>query len=337
MGAAALLAPRTGWAQAAAAERTGVHRTDFAFSSGERRPVRLAYTTIGAPRRNSAGEVVNAALLLHGTGGRGSELLTPAFRKVFLAPGRPLDPSRVFIVAPDSLGHGDSSRPSTDPAPFPAYGYRDMVRGQRLVAEHLGIRRPRLIFGTSMGGHHAWVWATEHPGVAARHLAVATSPAKFVGRNLLWRELAAKALRDNPAPGGAGAQQAAGIMLQAMASPAALERLLKEPGALAGFTRAAAAGASLTPLDLAYAIEAYRDYDPWPKLGVVRGPVLNLNFADDPLYPPEADLVAEAARRQPSIQRVVIPAAPTTNGHGTIGQPQLWAPAVDAFIRAAFS
>jgi pimeloyl-ACP methyl ester carboxylesterase len=113
------------------------------------------------------------------------------------------------------------------------------------VAEHLGIRRPRLILGTSMGGHHAWVWATEHPGVAARHLAIATSPARFTGRNLLWRELAAKALRDDPAPGGAGAQQAAGVMLQAMASPAALERLLKEPAVLERLTRGAAAGASL--------------------------------------------------------------------------------------------
>jgi homoserine O-acetyltransferase len=209
------LAPAPRAYPVAAAEGDVVLR-DFRFASGETLPaLRLHYRTLGRPRRDAAGEVRNAVLVLHGTGGAGTQFLGANFAGELFGPGQPLDTARYFVVLPDNVGHGGSSKPSDGPrARFPRYGYADMVEAQRrLLADGLGVRRLRLVLGTSMGCMHAWVWGTTHPGAADALAPFACAPAQIAGRNRMLRQMAVESIRRDPAwRGGEYREQPRGLL-----------------------------------------------------------------------------------------------------------------------------
>jgi homoserine O-acetyltransferase len=174
---------------------------DFRFASGETLPeVRLHYVTLGQPRRDMQGLVRNAVLILHGTTGSGASLLRPEFAGELFGPGQPLDATRYYLILPDNLGHGQSSKPSDRPrARFPRYGYRDMIAAQhRLLTDGLQINHLRLVMGTSMGGMHTWLWGELHPEFMDALLPLASLPTQISGRNRLWRRMVSDAIRGDP-------------------------------------------------------------------------------------------------------------------------------------------
>src|SRR5688572_7355120 len=175
---------------------------DFRFGSGERMAeLRIHYATLGTPRRDSAGRIVNAVMVLHGTGGSGRQFLQPQFADDLYGPGQPFDISRYFIILPDNIGHGRSSKPSDGlRMRFPAYDYDDMVEAQRrMLVEGLGVDRLRLIMGTSMGCMHAFVWAETHPDFARAMMPMACLPVEIAGHNRMWRRAAVEGVRRDPA------------------------------------------------------------------------------------------------------------------------------------------
>jgi homoserine O-acetyltransferase len=175
---------------------------DFRFRSGESLPeLKLHYRTLGTPRRDAAGKIVNAVMILHGTGGAGDQFLQPQFAGVLFAPGGLLDPARWYVILPDGIGHGGSSRPSNGlRMRFPRYGYDDMVAAQHeLLVQGLGVQHLRLLMGTSMGCMHAFVWGETWPDFADALMPLACLPTRIVGRNRLWRDMAMDAIRSDPA------------------------------------------------------------------------------------------------------------------------------------------
>src|SRR5688572_3067542 len=174
---------------------------DFRFTSGARLPsLRLHYTTLGQPRRNACGEIDNAVMVLHGTGGSGRQFLQPQFADELYGPGQPLDISRYWIILPDNIGHGKSSKPSDGlRMKFPQYDYDDMVEAQRLMLRELGVNRLRLMFGTSMGCMHIFVWGETHPDFARALMPMACQPIEIAGLNRMWRQLAINAIKADPA------------------------------------------------------------------------------------------------------------------------------------------
>src|SRR5712692_1696382 len=174
---------------------------NFQFRSGETLPeLRLHYTTLGKPVRNAEGRVTNAVLILHGTGGAGSQFLQPVFAGELFGPGQLLDATRYFIILPDGIGHGKSSKPSDGlHARFPQYDYDDMVAAHyRLVSEGLGVNHLRLILGTSMGCMHSWVWGETHPGYMDALMPLACLPVQIAGRNRMWRKMVIDGIRHDP-------------------------------------------------------------------------------------------------------------------------------------------
>jgi len=311
---------------------------DFRFHDGQVMPeLRLAYTTLGDPANP-------AVLVLHGTGGSARAMLSPAFGGELFGPGQPLDASRYFIVIPDALGAGRSSKPSDGlRAAFPRYNYADMVHAQhRLVTEGLGIRRLRLILGNSMGGMHAWMWATSHPDMMDAVVPMAAQPTEMSARNWMLRRLLVENIRRDPAyMGGNYAAQPASLQLanvfygtatnggtlflQAQApTREAADRLVDQrlgappPG---------------DANDFVYQWDSSRDYNPAPGLERIRARVLAINAADDERNPPETGLMQAAMARVPNGRLVVIPASAETFGHGTTGTARFWVAELARFMR----
>lgn len=308
----------------------------FSFADGRTQDLRLAYRTIGQPRRDRRGNIINAVLLIHGTGSSGEQFFAPKVAAALFASGAPLDPAKVWTIVPDTIGMGGSSKPSDGQGTqFPHYDYADMVRAEHhLVREVLGVSKLRVVLGTSMGGAHAWLWATEYPLAADTIIALATLPVRPTGRNLLWRIVARDALLADPTPGGPGARIAAGASILGLGADRLLKKAANDPAKgealLAGFAQRAA-----QPLDLAWHIDAFRTYNPEPHLGRVVAKVVNVNFADDPGYPPELDPMRELAHRFPNIHSIVVPASERTSGHATLGDPEVWLPYVEQQMRSA--
>src|SRR5689334_3354909 len=310
---------------------------DFRFSSGETLPeLKLHYTALGTPQRDSSGMVGNAVLILHGTNGAGSAFTAEAFAATLFGPGQPLDAGRYYIILPDGIGHGGSSKPSDGlRARFPHYGYADMVEAQRrLLAEHLGVKHLRLIVGTSMGCMHSWMWAEAQPAFLDAALALACLPVQIAGRNRFLRKLAADSIRSDPAwKGGDYASQpvagmrgatevlffmtSAAVPLQAQApSRDAADKLAEEWMA----KRLAAADAN----DFLYAFEASRDYDPSGGLEKIEAAITAVNSADDEVNPPELGILEREIRRVKRGKAVVLPIGPQTRGHGTHTNAAAW-------------
>jgi homoserine O-acetyltransferase len=272
---------------------------DYKFASGEMLPeLRLHYRTIGQPVRDEKGIVRNAVLITHGTTGSGAQFIRPEFAGDLFGPGQLLDAAKFFIVLPDAIGHGKSSKPSDGlHAKFPRYGYRDMVHAQfRLLTEGLGVNHARLVMGTSMGGMHTWLWGQMHPEFMDALLPLASLPTQIAGRNRAWRRVIIDAIRNDPEwKGGDYTAQPQSLrtgaqMLWVMSSNPVLRQqqagtLAKTDEELDKFVADYMKTGDAN--DMLYALEASHDYDPAPGLEKIRAPLVAINFADDLINPPE--------------------------------------------------
>ena len=314
-----------------------VHFRNFAFRSGERLDdLRMHYTTLGEPRRDAKGEITNAVMILHGTGGTGGQFLRPQFADVLFAPGGLLDPAQYFIILPDGIGHGKSSKPSDGlRAAFPRYDYDDMVAAEvRLAREHLGVKQLRLVMGTSMGCMHAFVMASDSPDLARAYMPLACLPTQLAGRNRVWRKMAMDAITADPAwQGGNYTAQPAGGLTTALdllalvgATPIQMQKTLPTRDAADAWveqnTRAQLV--SLDANDFLYQLAASRNYDPSSRLESITAPVMWVNSADDFINPPELGLAETFAPRIAKGRYVLIPTSEETRGHGTHTWAALW-------------
>lgn len=309
----------------------------FTFKSGETlTDVRLHYTTLGTPHRDARGHVDNAVLILHGTGGTGAQFMRPQFADVLFQPGGLLDPARYFIILPDDIGHGRSSKPSDGlHARFPHYDYDDMVElERRVVADGLQVDHLRLILGTSMGCMHAFVWGEAHPSFADGLMPLACLPVELAGRNRLWRRMAIDAIQADPGYQGgdysqepqAGLRTAADLLMIAGSAPIQMQKSWPDRAsvdkALAEQTEHQLA--TLDANDLIYQLDASRTYNPAPDLEKITAPVLWINSADDFINPPDLGIAEREARRLPHGQFILIPASLDTHGHGTHTWAAVW-------------
>ena len=309
---------------------------DFHFRSGEVLPeLRIHYRMLGTPRFDKLGHVENAVLILHGTTGNGSNFLRPEFAGELFNQGQPLDASRYFLILPDSLGHGQSSKPSDGlHAKFPRYGYRDMIEAQhRLLTDGLKVNHLRLIMGTSMGGMHTWLWGEVYPDFMDALMPLASLPTQISGRNRVWRRLIIDAIRtDLEWQNGDYPSQPHGLRLAAetlfFMSSNPLQRQKEAPTladadkVLDGYIKGAVK--NLDANDVLYALEASSDYDPAPALEQIRAPLLAINFADDLINPPELAILEREITRVKHGRALVIPAGPRTRGHGTHTLAFIW-------------
>lgn len=309
---------------------------DFRFTSGETLPeLRLHYRTIGKLQRDARGVARNAVLIMHGTGGSGAQFLRPEFSGELFREGGELDSSRFFVILPDGIGHGQSSKPSDGlHARFPHYGYGDMITAQyRLITEGLKVQHLRLVMGTSMGGMHTWLWGQRYPDAMDALMPLASLPSQISGRNRVWRRIAIDAIRLDPQwRDGDYREQPAGLrtaeqMLFLIGSNPVLRQqqmpdLAKSDAVLDGAVADSLHGADAN--DLLYQLEASRDYDPAPGLEKIRAPLLAINFADDLINPPELGILEREIKRVPHGRALVIPMTPQSRGHGTHTVAAAW-------------
>jgi homoserine O-acetyltransferase/O-succinyltransferase len=303
---------------------------DFAFRSGERLPqLKIHYRTLGEARRDASGRIVNAVLILHGTGGSGTQFLRPQFAGELFGPGQLLDTSRYFIILPDDIGHGDSSKPSDGARMrFPKYDYADMVEAEhRLVTDGLGVAQLRLIMGTSMGCMHAFMWAETWPKAERAVMPLACLPASISGRNRLWRRMVIEAIEADPAWRGgdyqtqppAGLREAEDLMVIAGSAPHQMRKSLPTNAAVEAYIDGtiAKSRAELDANDLIYQVDSSRDYDPSAGLESIQAQVMWVNSADDFINPPELGLAEQLVKRIPHGRFVRLPVSDNTHGHST--------------------
>jgi len=309
---------------------------DFRFTSGEMLPeLRMHYRTLGKPQRDAQGVVRNAVLIMHGTGGSGASLMSPPFAGQLFVSGGLLDAERYFLILPDAVGHGRSSKPSDGlRGRFPHYGYLDMVEAQyRLLTEGLRVNHARLIMGTSMGGMHTWVWGERHPEFMDALMPLASLPAQISGRNRVWRKTIIDAIRNDPAWNGGNysaqppSLSTAASLIFFMGSNPPLRQeqmstLAKADEVLA--ENSANALRQQDANDVLYQISASWDYDPAPGLERIRAPLFAVNFADDLINPPELGILEREIKRVQHGTAVVVPASPQTRGHGTHTLAAVW-------------
>ncbi|MFL6543401.1 MAG: alpha/beta fold hydrolase [Chthoniobacterales bacterium] len=309
---------------------------DFKFASAETLPeLRIHYRTLGAPQKDSSGKTTNAVLITHGTTGSGAQFIRPEFAGELFGAGQPLDAAKFFIVLPDGIGHGKSSRPSEGMhAKFPRYGYRDMVEAQfKLLTDGLGVNHARLIMGTSMGGMHTWLWGETHPDFMDALMPLASLPTQISGRNRAWRKTVIDAIRNDPAwqNGDYKTQppslRTAAEMLWFMSENPILRQqeaptLAKTDEILGKFVDNYFEHADTN--DVLYALEASHDYDPGPNLEKIQAPLLAINSADDLINPPELGILEREIKRVPHSRALVIPLSDKTRGHGSHTLAALW-------------
>jgi homoserine O-acetyltransferase len=310
--------------------------SDFQFNSGEvLSQLRLHYTTLGQPQRDEAGIVRNAVLILHGTGGTGQGFLTDNFAGVLFGPGQLLDAERYYIILPDSIGHGQSSKPSDGlRARFPKYGYHDMIHAQHLLlTEGLGVNHLRLVMGTSMGGMHTWLWGETYPDFMDCLMPLASLPAEIAGRNRMTRRMILDAIRTDPDwQGGDYTTQPRGrvsaiyILLFMVSSPRQWQNEAPTREAADQFLadRVQDYLSRSDANDMLYAYAASEDYDPAPDLWRIQAPLLAINSADDQVNPPELGLMEAAIGQVKQGRYILLPITDDTRGHGTHSLPALW-------------
>lgn len=310
---------------------------NFRFRSGETLPeLKIHYRTIGALKVNSSGVAQNAVLIGHGTGGSGTQFLSPQFAGVLFGPGQLLDAARYFIILADGIGHGGSSKPSNGMhARFPHYTYDDMVAAHyELVTKKLGVNRLRLVMGTSMGGMQAWVWGETYPDFIDALMPLASLPVEIAGRNRVWRRMAMDAIRDDPEwLGGEYKTQplraltaAQNLLLLVGSAPLQWQKQSPTRDAADKFyaDRVKAAVARLDANDLLYQLDASREYNPAPKLETIKAPLVAINSADDFINPPELGIIEREIKRVKRGRLIVIPISDQTRGHGTHTLPLIW-------------
>jgi homoserine O-acetyltransferase/O-succinyltransferase len=313
---------------------------DFKFQSGDVMPeLRMRYTTVGAP----TGEPV---LVLHGTTGSAASMLTPVFAGELFGAGQPLDATKYFIIIPDAIGHGGTSKPSDGArAKFPRYNYEDMVAAQhRLVTEGLGLKHLRLVIGNSMGGMHTWLWGVNHPEFMDALAPMASQPTEMASRNWMLRRLITDSIRNDPewsggnytaqpksarfasvfygiaTNGGTLAYQKA-VPTRALADKLVDERL--------------AAPFSADANDVLYQWDSSREYNVAPKLDRIKAALLVINAADDERNPPETGLMERELKRVAGAKLHLIPASEDTSGHGTTGRAKFYAEQLKELLQTA--
>lgn len=318
----------------------------FTFTTGETLPeLTLHYRTIGTPRRDASGVVGNAVLILHGTGGAGSGFLAQSFGGQLFGAGQLLDATRYFIILPDGIGHGKSSKPSDGlRTRFPKYTYDDMVRAQHLLlTDGLKVNHLRLVLGTSMGAMHCWVWGEMFPDFVDGLVPLASVPTQIAGRNRVMRTMITDSIRNDPAwRGGDYTEQprqglvgAINLLLMMTSSP--LQWQTQNPTRDAAdrwyenqiTSRVAATDAN----DMLYQFNASRDYDPSPNLEKITAAVLAINSADDVVNPPELGLMEKLITRVKRGKYVLIPTSDQTRGHGTHSLPAVWGQHLADFLK----
>jgi homoserine O-acetyltransferase len=336
LSAAAVRADTPAAGAAASTESDYVIR-DFHFASGETLPeLRLHYTVLGKPRRDAHGRVDNAVLILHGTGGSGRSLLNEHFAGVLFGKGQLLDASRYFIILPDGIGHGKSSKPSDGlHARFPQYAYADMVAAQHaLVLEGLQVDHLRLVMGTSMGCMHTFMWGEAFPDFADALMPLACLPVPIAGRNRLWRNLILQAIRTDPewlegeykSEPLRALRTAAGLLMIAGSAPIQMQLALPTRDAADQFLEKFMQREleELDANDLLYQVGASRDYDPASGLESIKVPLWQINSADDFINPPELGIAEREIKRVKSGHFVLLPASDQTHGHGTHTWAAVW-------------
>lgn len=310
---------------------------DFHFRSGEVLPeMRLHYLTYGKPERDAAGRATNAVMVLHGTTGAGDSFTHANFAGVLFGPGQLLDATKYFIILPDGIGHGRSSKPSDGMhAHFPHYDYADMVAAQHLLlTEGLKINHLRLLMGTSMGCMHSFLWAETYPDFMDAAMPLACLPVEIAGRNRMMRKMMMDAITGDPAYMNgdykeepiAGLRSAMNVFLIMTSSAlqmqkdyptreqadAFLENYMKEKPK------------TLDANDMLYAFNASRDFNPEPKLGEIKTRVMFVNSADDLINPPELGIAEKEIKKIKNRKFVLLPITDQTRGHGTHSLPAVW-------------
>jgi len=317
----------------------------FSFADGESRATRrIHYVTYGIPLRDAAGRTTNAVLILHGTGGATTQFTQPKFAGVLFVPGGELDASKYFIVIPDGIGHGKSSKPSDGlRAKFPRYGYRDMVNAvHQTLVDGLHVDHLRLVMGTSMGGMQTWLWAEMYPSFMDAALPLASLPLQISGRNRVWRRMIIDDIRDDPHYYNGdyrtqphGLKAALDILMLVGSSPLYWQKIMPTRDAADAYyenyikTRLPAYDAN----DLLYQIDSSRDYDPQARLGSIRAPLLALNSEDDQINPPELHIAESLMRVVPRGKFVLLPISDLTRGHATHTLPAVWAGYLEEFLK----
>jgi homoserine O-acetyltransferase/O-succinyltransferase len=308
----------------------------FAYESGETMDTRIHVTTLGTPRRDAAGEINNAVMVLHGTGGSGHSFFRPSFADELFGPGQPFDIAKYYVILPDNIGHGKSSKPSDGlRMAFPRYTYNDMVLAQKRMLEGLGVTRLKLILGTSMGCMHAFVWGTTYPGFAERLAPFACNAMEIAGRNRMWRQMSIDAIKTDPTwNGGNYAQQPAQgqrtaryLSMIAGGNAWALQKQYptrEKAEAFLAENYAARAANDNDANDTIYQLDSSRTYNPAPNLAKIKVPVLWINTADDFINPPELGLAQKHAKLMPRAKFILLPISPETKGHGTHTWARFW-------------
>ncbi len=309
---------------------------DFKFQNGQTLPeLRIHYRTYGTPQKDAQGVVRNAVLVMHGTGGTGAQFVGRNFAGELFGPGQLLDATKYFIVLPDDIGHGKSSKPSDGlHAKFPNYGYVDMIEAEhRLLVDGLGVNHLRLVMGTSMGGMHTWLWGERFPDFMDALMPLASLPTQIAGRNRAWRRVVIDAIRHDPewkngdyTTEPQSLRTAAEMLWLVGSNPiirqrsaptmAALDRELDDY--VANYFRTGDAN------NILYALEASHDYDPGPNLEKIQATLLAVNSADDLINPPELGILEKEIKRVPHGKAVVIPLSDKTVGHGTHTMAAVW-------------
>ncbi len=309
---------------------------DFAFAGGETiRELRLHYRTLGSPRRDARGKVSNTVLILHGTTGSGAQFLRDSFASELFGPGQLLDANQYFIILPDGIGHGGSSKPSDGARMrFPRYGYHDMARAQHaLLTEGLGVDHLFLVMGTSMGGMHTWLWGQMFPDFMDYLAPLASLPAEIAGRNRMIRKMIIDSIQSDPAwNGGEYEEQPPGLIsaihLLIMMSSCPLQWQKEAPTRTAADAmlkeRIRAHASILDANDMIYQFSASEDYDPAPGLTRIKAPLLAINSADDQVNPPELGIMEMAIPQVKRGRYILLPIDEQTRGHGTHTLAALW-------------
>jgi homoserine O-acetyltransferase len=309
---------------------------NFKFHSGETlSELRIHYRTLGTARKNAQGVVTNAVLVMHGTGGTGGQFTGRGFAGELFLPGQPLDITKYYIVMPDDIGHGKSSKPSEGlRAKFPHYGYQDMLTAEHaLLTQGLGVNHLRLVMGTSMGGMHTWLWGERWPEFMDALMPLASVPGQISGRNRVWRRVVIDAIRNDPEWQGGNytkqpqsARTAAEMLwlvssnpiLRQRRSPTLAETDKEIDAYVANWLRTGDAN------DQLYALESSFDYDPGPNLEKIAAPLFAVNSADDLVNPPEIGLLEKEITRVPKGRAIMIPLSAKTAGHGTHTLAAVW-------------
>jgi len=309
---------------------------DFRFGTGETLPqLRMHSITLGTPHRNAEGHVDNAVLLLHGTGGDAHTLLNPVFSNVLFGPGAPLDITKYFLILPDDIGNGQSSKPSDGlHMRFPAYDYDDMVRSERMMLDAMKIDHLRLILGTSMGCMESFVWGETYPGFADALMPLACLPIQIAGRNRMMRYMAIEDIKMDPAWMGGeyktepveGLRAANQLILVMGSSPLLMQKQAPTRDQAEQYVDRVLASmvAETDANNFIYYTNASRNYDPSQYLDRITVPVMWINSADDYINPPELGIAEKMVKQMPNARFVLIPISDATHGHGTHTHAAVW-------------